>query len=142
MTHVSRIRFNHSFFTDGLLGKFAANYIDEIMNETFLQYGVFHDFQAQCETAFQDTNKKSNAKNQLMLLKQGSKTAEEFFQEFDQLKFAARYTNRHHDDVLVKLLHDAIRNTTINHIYTQSLLPADYQAWKTQILAIDGLQRC
>jgi hypothetical protein len=137
----SRIRFNLSFFTEGLPEKFMANFLDRRMNQIVPTWGSYADFQRECNAAFQDTNKKTNAENQLMLLKQGSKTAEEFFQEFDQLKFTAGYTDRYHEDVLVKLLHDAIKNTTIDHIYTQSPLPASYQTWKTQILAIDGLQR-
>ena len=76
-----------------------------------------------------------------MLLRQGSKTAEEFFQEFDQLAFAAGYTDTHHDDVLVRLLHEAIHSKVIDLVYSQPTLPVNYRAWKTQILAIDGLQR-
>ena len=86
-------------------------------------------------------NKKTNAENQLMLLCQGSKTAEEFFQEFDQLAFAAGYTDTHHDDILIRQLHKAIHDKVINLIYSQPTLLANYRAWKTQILAIDGLQR-
>jgi hypothetical protein len=104
----SRIRFNLSFFTGGLPEKFAANFLDRRMNEVIPTWGTYADFRRECDAAFQDTNKKTNAENQLMLLKQGSRTAEEFFQEFDQLKFTARYTDRYHEDVLIKLLHDAI----------------------------------
>jgi hypothetical protein len=137
----ARIRFDLSFFTGGLPEKFMANFIDQRMSETVPIYPSYYRFKEQCNAAFQDTNKKTNTENQLMLLKQGSKTAEEFFQEFDQLKFTAGYTDRYHEDILIKLLHDAIWNTTIDHIYTQHPLPANYQGWKTQILAIDGLQR-
>ena len=105
------------------------------------RWGSFADFQQKCEEAFQDTNKKTNAKNQLTLLRQGSKTAEEFFQEFDLLAFAAGYTDTHHDDVLIRLLHKAIHDKVIDLVYSQPTLPANYQAWKTQILAIDDLQR-
>ena len=68
--------------------------------------------------------------------------AEEFFQEFDQLVFTAGYTDTHHNDVLICLLHKAIHNKVIDLVYSQPTLPANYRAWKTQILAIDGLQRC
>ena len=105
------------------------------------RWGTFSDFHQKCEEAFQDTNKKTNAENQLTLLRQGSKTAEEFFQEFDQLAFTTGYTDTHHDDVLVHLLHEAIHTKVINLVYGQPTLPADYKAWMTQILAIDGLQR-
>ena len=106
------------------------------------RWGTFQDFRRRCEEPFQDTNKKTNTENQLTLLRQGSKTAKEFFQEFDQLAFAAGYTDTHHDDVLVRLLHEAIHSNIIDLVYGQSTLPTNYWAWKTQILAIDGLQRC
>ena len=106
------------------------------------RWGTFADFRQKCEEAFQDTNKKANAENQLMLLRQGSKTAEEFFQEFDLLAFAAGYTDTHHDNVLIRLLHKAIHDKVIDLVYSQTTLPTNYQAWKAQILAINGLQRC
>ena len=67
---------------------------------------------------------------------------EEFFQEFDQLVFIAEYTDTYHDNILVKLLHETIHIQTIDLIYGQPALPEGYQAWKTQVLAINGLQRC
>ena len=138
----TRIRFDLSFFTGGLPEKFAANFIDQAMSSTrILKWGTFREFRQRCEEAFQDTNKKTNAENQLTLLRQGSKTAEEFFQEFDQLAFATGYTNTHHNNILIRLLHKAIHNKIIDLVYSQPTLPADYWAWKTQILAINGLQR-
>ena len=74
-------------------------------------------------------------------MKQGGKTAEEFFQEFEQLKITAQYTDPHHDTVLIKYLHEAIRTSTIDNIYRQPALPASYGAWKATILNIDGLER-
>ena len=137
----TRIRFNLSFFIGGLPEKLTANFIDQIIGSSLPRWGTFADFRQKCEEAFQDTNKKTNAENQLTLLRQGSRTAEEFFQEFDLLAFAAGYTDTHHDDVLVRLLHKAIHDKVIDLVYSQPTLPANYQAWKTQILAIDGLQR-
>ena len=134
-------RFNLSFFVGGLPEKFAANFIDQIIGEMILNWGTFKAFHRRCEEAFQDTNKKTNAENQLTLLRQGSKMAEEFFQEFNQLAFTAGYTNTHHNDVLICLLHKAIHNKVINLVYSQPTLPTNYWAWKTQILAINGLQR-
>lgn len=73
-------------------------------------------------------NKKTNTKNQLMLLEQASKTVEEFFQEFNQLAFVAGYMATHHDDILIKLLQDAIKTHVVNMVYTQPTLPRGYQA--------------
>ena len=73
-------------------------------------------------------NKKTNVENQLGLLKQGGKTAEKFFQEFEQLKITAQYTNPHHKTILIRYLHEAIRTSTIDSIYRQPALQADYAA--------------
>ena len=124
----TRIQFNLSFFVGGLPEKFAANFIDCIIDMSLLRWGSFQDFHQKCEEAFQDTNKKTNTENQLTLPRQGSKTAEDFFQEFDQLAFAAGSTDTHHDDVLVRLLHEAIHTKVIDLVYGQPTLPANYQA--------------
>ena len=137
----TRIWFDLSFFTGGLPEKFTANFIDQLIDNPLPRWGTYRDFHRWCDEAFQDTNKKTNTENQLTLLCQGLKTAEEFFQEFDRLAFAAGYTDTHHDDVLVCLLHEAIHSRVIDLVYSQPTLPTNYRAWKTQILAIDGLQR-
>src|ERR1700720_203461 len=130
-----------SFFTGGLPERFAANFIDAIIGQPNPYRGTAADFYRRCEESFRDPNKRTNAENQLGLLKQGSKTAEEFFQEFDQLRITVQYTNPHHETILIKYLHEAIRTLTIDNIYRQPTLPADYAAWKATILNIDGLER-
>jgi hypothetical protein len=90
-----------SFMTEGLPEKFAANYLDDFldnlrrrreraqaMRQPLLDeptWGSAADFEVQCQSIFSDQNKRPNAENQLALLQQGTKTAEEYFREFDQL---------------------------------------------------------
>ena len=85
----------------GLPEKFAANFVDDLMSDysrqkesardlgvdepTSLDWGTINDFERTLERTFGDQNKKTNTENQLALLQQGSQTAEEYFQEFDQL---------------------------------------------------------
>jgi hypothetical protein len=73
-TDKSRIQFNLSFFTGGLSENFMANFIDQIINNTVPNWGSYQMFKEKCNATFQDTNKKTNAENQLMLLKRGGKT--------------------------------------------------------------------
>jgi hypothetical protein len=92
------IRFLLSFMTGGLPEKFAANFIDDLMDDfekrkkratllhhptPVVNWGTTDDFYEICERTFGDQNKKPNAGSQLALLRQGSRTAEEYFQEFD-----------------------------------------------------------
>jgi hypothetical protein len=143
-TDEKRIRFTLSFMTGGLPEKFAANFIDQVIDQAtagVYDWGTVTAFQAQFDEAFEDKNKKSNAENQIALLKQGSKTAEEFFQEFDQLAFVAGYNDGHHGDILIKLIKDAIHNSIIDSIYNAGTLPDTYANWKVRITSIDNLQR-
>ena len=103
-------------------------------------WGSINDFQTILESTFRDQNKKTNAENQLALLQQGTKTAEEYFQEFDQLVQTAGY-QRNHDDVLIRYLHEQVRQNIIDKIYSSGHLPYTYIGWRTMIIDIDGLDR-
>ena len=102
--------------TAGLPEKFAANYLDNILDDLSRRraraqamrqpnWGSAANFEAQCQAIFGDQNKKPNAENQLAQMQQSARTAEEYFQEFDQLVRTAGY-QQNHDDVLVKYLHE------------------------------------
>jgi hypothetical protein len=133
------VHFLLSHFKGGLPEKVAANFVDKIMFATPPNWGTYNACYTLCDNAFKDTNKKTNAENQLMLLKQGSKMAEEFFQEFKQMVQTAGYQDTHHNNALIKLLHDAIKTSIIDNIYRQPALPTNYEGWKTTIKNIDGL---
>ena len=106
-TEESVVQFLLSFMTEGLPKKFTANFVDDIVAEweheqeeacrLFLpvppnpNWGTLTAFKEKCEAAFGDQNKKSSAEHQLALLKQGTKSTEEYFQEFDQLVRTAGY---------------------------------------------------
>jgi Retrotransposon gag protein len=97
--------------TEGLLEKFAASYLDDILDDLRRRreraqamcqplpakpnWGSAADFEAQCQSIFGGQNKRLNAENQLALLQQGTKTVEEYFQEFDQLVQTAGYQQNH-----------------------------------------------
>jgi hypothetical protein len=68
------------------------------------------------------------------------RTAEEYFQDFDQLARTAGYQSGH-DDVLTKYLHEQVKTSIIDKIYNAGKLPKKYKDWKEAILNIDGLER-
>jgi Zinc knuckle/Retrotransposon gag protein len=142
--------------TEGLPEKFAANYLDDILDDlekrraraqTMRQplpsepnWGSAADFEAQCRAIFGNQNKKPNAENQLAQMRQSTRTAEEYFQEFDQLVRTAGY-QQNHDDVLVKYLHEQVKTSIIDKVYSSGQLPTSYQEWRAAIINIDGLER-
>ncbi|KIM78551.1 hypothetical protein PILCRDRAFT_90664 [Piloderma croceum F 1598] len=133
-TGESVIRFLLSFMTEGLPKKFAANFINDIAEEWEREQ------EKKCELAFGDQNKKLSAEHQLALLKQGARSAEEYFQEFDQLVRTAGY-QRGHNDVLIKYIHEQVKSSIIDKIYAGRQLPGDYSDWKMSVINIDGLDR-
>ena len=139
-TNEKKICFALSFMKGGLPAKFAANFIDQVIEQGVAgvySWGTLAAFNTLFDEAFNDKNKKSNAENQIALLKQGSKTAE----EFDQLALVAGYNDGHHGDILIKLIKDAIHNSIIDSIYNAGTLPDTYVNWKVRITNIDNLQR-
>jgi Retrotransposon gag protein/Zinc knuckle len=142
--------------TAGLPEKFAANYLDDILDDlrrrreraqamrqplpNEANWGSAADFETQCEAIFGDQNKKPNAENQLAQMRQSTRTAEEYFQEFDQLVRTAGY-QRNHDDVLVKYLHEQVKTSIVDKVYSSGQLPTSYQEWRAAIINIDGLER-
>jgi hypothetical protein len=151
----SIVRFLLSFMTGGLPEKFAANFIDEVVAELEEEkkdhriyggpqpkadWGTEDEFYRKCDEAFGDQNKRANAEHQLALLRQSNKTAEEYFQEFDQLARTAGY-HRNHDDVLIKYLCEQVKTSIIDKIYAIGRVPTRYKDWKEAILNIDGLER-
>jgi hypothetical protein len=126
----SIVRFLLSFMTGGLPEKFAANFIDDLMEyykqrkrvalpgdpDPVVNWGTADEFYEKCEETFGDQNKKSNAEHQLSILRQGNKTAEEYFQEFDQLVWTAKY-HVGHDNVLIKYLLEQVKSSVIDKLY-------------------------
>jgi hypothetical protein len=129
-TDEKKIRFALSFMKGVLPEKFAANFIDQVIEQTTdpKDWGTLATSDRLFDESFQDKNKKSNAENQITLLKQGSKTAEEFFQEFDQVAYIVGYNDGYHGDILIKLIKDAIYNSIIDLIYNAGTLPETYAA--------------
>jgi Retrotransposon gag protein len=140
--------------TEGLPEKFATNFIDNVLDDlrkrreraqaihqplpTEPNWGSAADFEVQCQSIFGDQNKRPNTENQLALLQQGTKTAEEYFQEFDQLVRTAGY-QQNHDNVLIKYLHEQVKWSIVDKIYSSGHLPNTYQEWRSAIINVDGL---
>ena len=150
------IQFLLSFMVGGLPEKFAANFINNLTDDlqrrkenardlglpapTRPNWGSIDDFELILESTFGDQNKKTNVENQLALLRQGTRTAEEYFQEFDQLVQTAGY-QRNHDNVLVRYLHEQVKQSIVDKIYSSGRLPYTYVGWRTMIIDINGLDR-
>ena len=71
-------------------------------------------------------------------MRQGKKTAEEFFLEVDHLARRAGYATGH-DDELIRLLEKNVNQSLIDRVYNADSLPTTYEAWRAKIIALDQL---
>ena len=92
--------------------------------------------------SFEDSSKKETAIQKLRQLKQGSKSADVFFQQFEILKTKAGLKNEVHDTVLIDLLQYSLNTEVLRqliHIYPVS---TTYEDWKGYTIQIDNNETC
>ena len=78
----------------------------------------------------------------LRQLKQGSKSADVFFQQFEILKTEAGLKNKVYDTVLIDLLQYSLNTEVLKqliHIYS---VPTTYEDWKGYTIQIDNNETC
>ena len=77
----------------------------------------------QLRKSFEDSSKKETAIQRLRQLKQGSKSVDVFFQQFEILKTKASLKNKVYDTVLIDLLQYLLNTKVLKqliHIYSVS----------------------
>jgi hypothetical protein len=98
------------------------------------------EFMERLNGTFGNSNIMKENQTKLSELKQGQKTAEEFFQLFDEYRRAAGY-QKNHDLYLIELLEKALNHYVLQAIYAGGLIPNTYQGYRDRAILNDGLQR-
>ena len=143
-TDESKILLVLSHMKTGLASKWADNFVDEAdkpdsSNDEFapgytrdMNFGSWKDFEERLKDSFGNPNQQKEAQKKLHELKQGTMTAEEFFQMFDQYRQAAGYQSNH-DAYLIDLLECNLRYETVAMIYNSgSKLPIEYETGRAE----------
>ena len=76
--------------------------------------------------SFEDPSKKETAIQRLRQLKQGSKSADVFFQQFEILKTEAGLKNEVHDAVLIDLLQYSLNAEVLRQLMRIYPVPTTY----------------
>ena len=93
-----------------------------------------------CSWHFEDKEKAKNTHTALHQLKQGSRTAEDFFLQFELLQQAAGISDK--GELIAFLEGGAIDRKILTQIYSLNTeLPDSYDNWKKKIITIDGLHQ-
>ena len=139
-TDESKILFALSFMTEGMPEQWALDFNEDVMSEDVWNFGTWAAFKTKLRASFEDKEKAKNARTALHQLKQGSRTADDFFLQFELLRRAAGITDE--GELIAFLEGGAIDRKILTQIYSSNTeLPASYEDWKKKIIAIDGLHQ-
>ncbi|KAJ2924614.1 hypothetical protein H1R20_g12485, partial [Candolleomyces eurysporus] len=135
----AKIRYAFSKFTGDHAGQFKDNIIGRVLKGE-KTWETWDDFEKEIRTSFPSTNLMDQAQRELESLKQGSKSAEEFFTKFD--------THRHHseynDAALIAILKRNLNPTLLANIYQTYRIETElktYEQWKTAAVERDRNSR-
>ena len=82
----SKILFVLLFMTEGMPKQWALDFNEGVMGAAVWNFGIWAVFKIKLRTSFEDKEKAKNTRTVLHLLKQGSRTAEDFFSQFELLR--------------------------------------------------------
>jgi hypothetical protein len=106
----SKVMFYLSYMKEGLLGQFAKNIVQRMMDYEVRGLKIdpeFEEFMEALMSTFGDVNTRVMAQEQLSRSYQGKMPAEAFFQMFEQRVWAAKYEYGH-DKYLIQVLKKAL----------------------------------
>src|ERR1700734_2852593 len=91
------------------------------------------------DASFLDSQEQKEAAQKLTYFKQGSLTAEEFFQQFENLRLRAGYEGEQYNSHLINLLEKGFNWEATKIISVQPEPPETYEDWKTRAIKVDNL---
>lgn len=143
----SKIIFTLSYMTKGT----AKSWADHIRKEALFNpiekkirsapvFGTWEAFLTKATSRFGNPNAQTDADRKLHELRQGSKSAQQFFQEFDELSTQAGYLGKEFELPRINLIKLHADNELVLEILKITPAPTEYKRWKELMIAIDNQQ--
>ncbi|EGN91526.1 hypothetical protein SERLA73DRAFT_80366 [Serpula lacrymans var. lacrymans S7.3] len=132
-----KIAFVLSYIKEGTAASFRSKWLEEKMSVSlsleraqFQQWSVFEE---RLNEAFKNSYEEEEARSKILQLKQGTKTARDFFLEFDSLRRKAGYRD---DSILITLI-----KINMNYTLVDKLPPKKYEEWRKLLLNYNQIWR-
>lgn len=141
---MSKILFVLSYMKQGTAATWAQNWRTEhTLNGRLIlfQGDTFDTFFTSLVDSFKNPNVKRDAQHELARMRQGSNTAEEFFQKFEIKRREAELNNDRHDDIMVNYLEHALNMSLVDAVMRVYPPIEGYDEWKSTAIAIDAVER-
>ena len=131
----SKIRYSLTFLSGG-----ASNWRKLLLrdiNEGNFLFTTWGAFEKRFRDTFGNPHQIDEARRKLWTIRQGTKTSEEFFLEFEDLRLEADIC----ENSLVMFLQSALRPSVLNEVLRRDPPPVTYTEWKAASLRADHNQR-
>jgi hypothetical protein len=128
-----------SYMTEGSAAAWADLYTDRALDTE--DWGTWANFKRELTEQFGDSAKEKAAQHALENLKQGSKTADEFFTEFDTLVSKAKYSEATHSDYLMVLVERNMGIALMDKVANIVPAPTTYTGLRAKVQEVDRAWR-
>ena len=92
--------------------------------------------------SFEDSSKKETVIQRLKQLKQGFKSVDVFFQQFEILKTKTGLKNKVYNTVLIDLLQYSLNTEVLRQLICIYPVSTTYEDWKSYTIQIDNNETC
>ena len=143
-SYKKKILFVLSYLKEGTTATQAENWVAQYTDNDDNIYclNTFQAFINQLGKSFEDSSKKETMIQRLRQLKQGSKSVDVFFQQFEILKTKTSFKNKVYNTVLINLLQYLLNTKVLRqliHIYS---VFTTYKDWKGYTIQINNNKTC
>ena len=140
MNDESKILFALSYLKGPIAGRWADRQHDAIQGgeaEALTEWEGEGGFVEVFKDVFGDPDRQATARHRLALIKQGTKTAEQFIIDFEILEADANLG----DGALIEHFKKALQRRLVERIYSLETLPTELREWKDYARRFDRHQR-
>lgn len=125
-----------------LAAGWATNYIEERRVRGIISIqDTWEEFSGFLEKSFGDSYEEAHAIDRLSKIRQGARTAEEFFREVDVLRRQAQYTTPEFEKTMIRRLELAVNQHVLNKVLSMPNIPKTYEEWKKHAITFDEAHR-
>jgi hypothetical protein len=139
-TDEKKIWFALSYMKKGTAEDWSENFLEDAEYDG-QKFGTWNKFLQKLAASFDDVNERSHALDQLNNLKQGSKSLEGFFQEFEILRRKAGKVDTANDPDMIRLLEMAVHREIVNQILSMETERRTFDAWKKAAQKFDRVEQ-
>ena len=121
----------------------AQNYVEGLIaaNNNPTPTDTWKQFTEKLDATFNDPNRQEKALCEFYEMKQGKKTAEEFFAEFDIVRAKAGLRETQHDVFLIERLKKALNIEVVRGVMRSTPVPVTYKDWRKKAAEVDMIEQ-